>query len=61
MFNRHEEQETSRNNLPLLDKIRRKYDLTPVTTLILGLIALFFSRFPHLSSPICFQRSILDK
>ncbi len=67
MFNRHEEEETSRNNLTLLDKIRqkydltlaklkyssynftkkirRKYDLTPATTLILGVIALFFLIF----------------
>ena len=45
MFNRQEAQDNPFNNLSLSDKIRRKYDLTPTTTLILGLITLFFVIF----------------
>ena len=45
MFNRQEAQDNSFNNLSLSDKIRRKYDLTPTITLILGLITLFFVIF----------------
>lgn len=45
MFNRQEAQDNPFKNLSLSDKIRRKYDLTPTTTLILGLITLFFVIF----------------
>ena len=45
MFNRREAQDNPFNNLSLSDKIRRKYDLTPTITLILGLITLFFVIF----------------
>ena len=45
MFNRQEAQDNPLNNLSLSDKIRRKYDLTPTITLILGLITLFFVIF----------------
>ena len=45
MFNRQEAQDNPFNNLSLSDKIRRKYDLTPTITLILGLITLFFVIF----------------
>ena len=45
MFNRQEAQDNPFKNLSLSDKIRRKYDLTPSITLILGLITLFFVIF----------------
>ena len=45
MFNRQEAQDNPFKNLSLSDKIRRKYDLTPTITLILGLITLFFVIF----------------
>ena len=45
MFNCQEAQDNPFKNLSLSDKIRRKYDLTPTTTLILGLITLFFVIF----------------
>ena len=45
MFNRQEAQDNPFKNLSLSDKIRRKYDLTPNITLILGLITLFFVIF----------------
>ena len=45
MFNRQEAQDNPFKNLFLSYKIRRKYDLTPTTTLILGLITLFFVIF----------------
>lgn len=45
MLNRPEEKDNPPNNLSLIDKIRRKYDLTPSITIILGLIILFFAIF----------------
>ena len=45
MLNRQEEKDNSPNKLSLIDKIRRKYDLTPSITLVLGLITLFFVIF----------------
>lgn len=45
MFRHQEENENPLNNPSFLAKIRRKYDLTPATTLILVLIALFFLVF----------------
>lgn len=45
MFNSQEAKDNPLNNVSLIDKIRRKYDLTPSVTLILGLITLFFGIF----------------
>ena len=45
MFNRPEAKDNTLNNLSLIDKIRRKYDLTPSITLILVLTTLFFVAF----------------
>ncbi len=45
MFNRQEATDTPHLNLTLIEKIRRKYDLTPSITLILGLTTLFFVIF----------------
>ncbi len=45
MFNRQEAQDNPHLKLTLIEKIRRKYDLTPPITLILGLTTLFFLIF----------------
>lgn len=45
MLKRQEETEPSLNNLSLLDKLKRKYDLTLSVTLILSLTTLFFVIF----------------
>ena len=45
MFNRQEAQDNPHLKLTLIEKIRRKYDLTPSITLILGLTTLFFVIF----------------
>ena len=45
MFNRQEATDNPHLKLTLIDKIRRKYDLTPSITLILGLTTLFFVIF----------------
>ncbi len=45
MFNRQEATDNPHLELTLIEKIRRKYDLTPSITLILGLTTLFFAIF----------------
>ena len=45
MFNRQEAKDNPHLKLTLIEKIRRKYDLTPSITLILGLTTLFFAVF----------------
>ena len=45
MLNRSETEENPYKNLSLMDKIKRKYDLTPSITLVLGLTTLFFVAF----------------
>lgn len=45
MLNPQEETDHPLNNLSLIDKLKRKYDLTPSVTLILGLTTLFFVIF----------------
>ncbi len=45
MFNRPEETDQPHKNLSIIEKLRRKYDLTPSITLILGLTTLFFLIF----------------
>ena len=45
MFNRQEATDNPHLKLTLIEKIRRKYDLTPSITLILGLTTLFFLIF----------------
>ena len=45
MFNRQEAKDNPHLKLTLIEKIRRKYDLTPSITLILGLTTLFFAIF----------------
>ena len=45
MFNRQEATDNPHLKLTLIEKIRRKYDLTPSITLILGLTTLFFVIF----------------
>lgn len=45
MFNRQEAKDNPHLKLTLIEKIRRKYDLTPSITLILGLTTLFFVIF----------------
>ena len=45
MLNRSETKESVYTNLSLMDKIRRKYDLTPSISLVLGLTTLFFGIF----------------
>ena len=45
MPDREEAIQSTQSNLSLMDRIRRKYDLTPPTTLVLGLTTLFFLVF----------------
>lgn len=45
MFNRQEETNHLLNNLSIIEKLKRKYDLTPSVTLILSLTTLFFVLF----------------
>ena len=45
MLNRSETEENPYKNLSLMDRIRRKYDLTPSIMLVLGLTTLFFVVF----------------
>ncbi len=45
MLNRQEAQQNIHSNLSLMDRIRRRYDLTPSITLVLGLTTLFFVAF----------------
>ena len=52
MFNPQQENDNLLNNLSFIDKIKRKYDLTPSIILILGLTTLFFCNIPHLPPPL---------
>ena len=45
MLNRPAAERFTHENLSLIDRIRRRYDLTPAITLILGLTTLFFVVF----------------
>ncbi len=45
MLNRQDAEQNTQNNLSLMDRLRRQYDLTPSITLVLGLTALFFVAF----------------
>ena len=45
MLNRQKAIESTQRNLSLMDRIRRQYDLTPPTTVVLGLTTLFFLLF----------------
>ena len=45
MLNQQKTEENPYTNLSLMDKIRRKYDLTPSISLVLGLTTLFFGLF----------------
>ncbi len=45
MLNRQEATESTQKNLSLMDRIRRRYDLTPPITVVLGLTTLFFLVF----------------
>lgn len=45
MLNRQEAIQGTQTSLSLMDRIRRKYDLTPPVTLVLGLTTLFFLVF----------------
>ena len=45
MLNRPEADQNTYTSLSFMDKIRRRYDLTPSITLILGLTTLFFALF----------------
>ena len=45
MPNRQEAEQNTQNNLSFMDRLRRKYDLTPTITLVLGLTTLFFVVF----------------
>ena len=60
MLDRPEAEQSTHRSPSLLDKIRRQYDLTPSITLIFGLTILFLYCLSHISTPLCFQGSLLD-
>ena len=60
MLDRPEAEQNIHTHLSLMDRIRRRYDLTPPITLVFGLTVPLLCCLPHISTPLCFQGSLLD-
>ena len=60
MLNRPEAQQNAQGHLSLMDRTQTAVRFNPLNHTDFRADSVVLCRFPHISTPLCFQRSVLD-